>query len=166
MVAGGAAEAAALNRAARQRLAGDGQHQAPELAAGSLLVRAGERVMALRRRTAVPAGTLGTVEHRDGRAVVRWDQRPPEVVAPGGAPLGYGYATTPGYVRAGGPPILLLGPYRLLAGAGVGHQAVPLVAAHTAGLGADSPATAGLHPGDPPARDARRLQRGVGMGIT
>jgi conjugative relaxase-like TrwC/TraI family protein len=164
MVAGGAAEVAALNGAARQRLIRDGRLPGAVVSAGSLAVRAGERVIALRRRGFVPAGALGTVALGDGGVTVRWDQRPSEVVGAGGAPLGYGYATTPGYVRAGGPPLLLLGPPRMLASARVLSQPGRLLDAHTA---APHPATEPAldPPGGRAPRTGQRLHRGVGMGI-
>jgi conjugative relaxase-like TrwC/TraI family protein len=126
MVAAGPAEAAALNHAARLRLATEGHLAGGLHHAGGLAVQAGERVMALRRRPGVPAGTLGTVEVDGGRVAVRWDGPAAggaggdhgngrlEPAAPGSPVLGYGYATTPAFLRRAGPPLLVWGPARLV----------------------------------------------------
>lgn len=107
MVAAGPAEAAVLNGAARALLRAGGALRGEGSQLGGLAVHDGERVVALRRQGTITAGTLGYVSiATNGEVALRWEgtQRP-QTLRPAVTALGYGYATTPSYLRqrAGGP---------------------------------------------------------------
>ena len=114
MVGPGAAEVQLLNQAARDDLTRAGVLSGPSTELGGLELRAGERIISLRRGS-VPSGTLGHVVAVGGRAdgvEVRWAGRSDVArlspATPAGT-IGYGYAITPGYVRSEGPDLLVLG---------------------------------------------------------
>ena len=158
MVAPGASEVELLNGAAREHLGRSGTLSGPSVDIEGLALRAGERVVAL-RRGAVPAGTIGVLRAAPGAGSgvpespgagsaapespgagsaapespgagsaaleVDWPGRadavPLVAATPAGA-IGYAYAVIPGYLRAHGPDLLVLGdPQRIESRAGPGR---------------------------------------------
>ncbi len=123
MVALGIEEAEHLNSAARAVRLQRGELKGPSVEIGGRPLSPGDEVMALKRDGrlgGVPGGTVGrvtAVDPTEQRATVVWEGRDDAVTVAAdraasnrGVPLGYGYATTPAYLRAGHDgPVLGLG---------------------------------------------------------
>jgi conjugative relaxase-like TrwC/TraI family protein len=111
MVAFGAPEAEALNLAARRASGLEDTPQSVDF--GERRYSIGERVIALRRIGEVPAATIGTISATaEGSVNVRWGSYGTGIRSTVGrehaSDIGYGYATTPPYLRRSGSGMRLL----------------------------------------------------------